>query len=329
MKLSVIIPIYNVENYLRRCLDSAIDLDLSDYEIVAVNDGSTDGSPAIAEEYASRYPGLFHLITTANGGLGHARNVGLSLAKGEFVLFLDSDDRLSPGALPEMLALLADDFDICFFDFITEDEQGRELSLTPGCNGPERFSLASYPELLFDRPNAWNKIWRRSLFSDCGVCFPDRMWYEDLATSPKLYLNTAKMRYVPKAWYRYLLRSGSITNSRNTKRNLEIISAVDSVLEYFRSAGAYEQYKPQLEYMAVYHQLLTASTRVNGIDWKTDVQEALLQDFLKKFPHFYENPYVKAESKKYRFLLHLIVNRRRWMLHQVMRANSIVKRRST
>ena len=81
--------------------------------------------------------------------------------------------------------------------------------------------------------------------------------------------------------------------------------------------------------MAVYHQLLTASTRVNGIDWKTDVQEALLQDFLKKFPHFYENPYVKAESKKYRFLLHLIVNRRRWMLHQVMRANSIVKRRST
>lgn len=329
MKLSVIIPIYNVENYLRRCLDSAIDLALSEYEIVAVNDGSTDGSPAIAEEYASRYPDLFHLITTANGGLGHARNVGLSLAKGEFVLFLDSDDRLSPGALPEMLALLSDDFDICFFDFITEDEQGRELSLTHGCNGPERFSLASYPELLFDRPNAWNKIWRRSLFSDCGVCFPDRMWYEDLATSPKLYLNTAKMRYVPKAWYRYLLRSGSITNSKNTKRNLEIISAVDSVLEYFRSVGAYEQYKPQLEYMAVYHQLLTASTRVNGIDWKTDVQEALLQDFLKKFPHFYENPYVKAESKKYRFLLHLIVNRRRWILHQVMRANSIVKRRST
>ena len=95
-KLTVMIPVYNVENYLKKCLDSVIYPELGDYEIVLVNDGSTDKSGEICDEYAQRFPALIRVITTPNGGLGKARDVGIDAARGEYILFLDSDDYLSP-----------------------------------------------------------------------------------------------------------------------------------------------------------------------------------------------------------------------------------------
>ena len=99
MKLSIIIPVYNTREYLAACLDSVLDTACNDYEIVIVNDGSTDDSGIIAAGYASRYPELIRVITTENGGLGAARNVGLEAAQGDYLLFVDSDDTLANGAL--------------------------------------------------------------------------------------------------------------------------------------------------------------------------------------------------------------------------------------
>ena len=98
MKLSVVIPIYNMERWLAACLDSVIDPACADYEILAVNDGSADRSGEIAADYAARFPALLRVIATPNGGLGHARNTGLEAARGDYLLFLDSDDTLAPGA---------------------------------------------------------------------------------------------------------------------------------------------------------------------------------------------------------------------------------------
>ena len=109
IKLSIVIPVYNVENYLAKCLDSVIYPALAGYEVIVVNDGSTDGSGAIAAEYAARYPGLFRRIDQEDGGLGAARNTGLEAAEGEFVCFLDSDDSLREKAGPEMLEKLEED----------------------------------------------------------------------------------------------------------------------------------------------------------------------------------------------------------------------------
>ena len=115
MKLSIVIPIYNTRDYLRACLDSVIIPELQDYEIILVNDGSTDDSGLIAAEYAGRYPERIRLIATENGGLGAARNIGLENARGEFLFFLDSDDRLCEGALPEMMAELTPQRDMISF----------------------------------------------------------------------------------------------------------------------------------------------------------------------------------------------------------------------
>ena len=102
MKLSIVIPIYNVRDYLASCIDSVLLPECEDYEIVLVNDGSTDDSGRIAAAYAARCPEKVRLITTENGGLGAARNVGLEHANGDFVFFLDSDDELPADALTKL-----------------------------------------------------------------------------------------------------------------------------------------------------------------------------------------------------------------------------------
>ena len=126
IRFSVVIPVYNVEKYLAKCLDSVIYPELEGYEIVVVNDGSTDSSLSVAEDYARRFPGLIRVISTENGGLGAARNVGLEAARGEFLLFLDSDDLLCEGALPEIMEKLKEDFDICIYGILSVTEEGVE-----------------------------------------------------------------------------------------------------------------------------------------------------------------------------------------------------------
>ncbi len=327
MKLSIIVPVYNVEKYLARCLDSLLVPGLEDYEIIAVNDGSTDSSGAILADYAARYPQRIKTVTTPNGGLGHARNTGLPLAGGDYVMFVDSDDSLRQGAVPEIMELLDGSFDILVFDFVSLNEEGRQLSRSYGCAKEGCFTLKEYPELLFDMPNACNKIWRRSLFTDTGIRFPDRLWFEDLATSPKLYLHCDRIRYVRRDWYLYLQRSGSITNNKAPERNLEMLTVIHSVLDHYRKSGCYEDYKPQLEYMAFYHELLTSSTRVNQIDPKSPVQDALLEDFLSLFPDYQKNKYVQNMPHKYKLLTDLIVHKRRKELHAVMKLNNIARRK--
>ena len=327
MKLSIVIPVYNTEAYLPACIGSVLDPSCDEVEIILVNDGSTDGSETACRDFCSRFPERIRMVTTENGGLGAARNVGLEMARGEFVLFLDSDDSLAPGAVPEMLAELGPERDIVICDFVCVDPQGKVLETLPGCKRSGAVSLKDYPELLLELPSGCNKICRRSLFLDSGIRFPGRVWYEDLRTMPKLYPLAGTIRYMPRAWYRYLQRGGSIMHAGKAERNLEIIAAVDGVLADFRERGLYARYEPQLCYMAFYHQLLTASTRVNLTDPKSPVQEALLEDFLRKFPDFQSNPYIRALGVKYRLLLRLILRREHRALHLVMRANEIIKHR--
>ena len=328
LKLSVIIPIYNVQEYLPACLDSVLDPKAEDYEIIAVDDGSTDRSGAIADEFAAAHPNQIRVIHTPNGGLGHARNTGLEAAEGKYLLFLDSDDTLARGALREILDSLDDSFDVGLFDFITVNESGRQLEYTSGCERQGRFTLEEYPQLLFAPPNAVNKLWRRRLFTESGIRFPDRQWFEDLATVPRLYLQAESFAVLGKPWYVYLQRSGSIMTSDKALRNREIITAVDTVLEAYRAAGLYERYEAELCRMALYHQLLTSCDRVALIDPKSPVLIELSEDFERKFPHWRENRYVQQMSKKYKLLLALIARRRFREVKTLMEANNRLRRKN-
>lgn len=301
------VPVYNTEEYLPACLDSVLTPVPGDCEIVVVNDGSTDGSLAVAEDYARRYPGLVRVISTENGGLGAARNVGLAAARGEFLLFLDSDDSLAPGALGEMLDACTEDRDLILFDLVSVNPDGSVIETLPGSKKQGARSLADDPALLLEYPSACNKLCRRSLFLDSGLRFPGRVWYEDLRTMPKLYLHTARIWACARPWYRYLLRPGSITNSAQLKRNLEILDAVDDLCAYYRAAGAYEACRAELDYLVFYNLFLTASVRVCLGDAKSPVLPQLRAALLERVPDWAENPYVRALPLKHRLLTKLLM----------------------
>ena len=321
-KLSVIIPVYNVEKYLAKCIESVLSPDALDYEIVIVNDGSTDASPAIAETYRARFPALITVVTTENCGLGAARNTGMAHSSGEFLYFLDSDDYLAPGGIEAICACLEEDFDLCIFDSITVGEDGRELKHVRGCRPGDTVSLEDYPELLLEIPNVWNKIYRRSLFADHGILFPGRAWFEDLRTVPKLYALAGKIVYKPEAWHRYLLRGGSITNSPNAARNREMIDAVDDLLSFYQEQGLYQKYRDVLEYLVFHSEFLTSAVRANLADVRSPVQEELMRDFLRRFPDYRRNPYIRKISAKHKLLTFLLLHRMRRSVHILMTLNN-------
>ena len=327
MKLSVVIPIYNVQDYLAACLDSVIVPGLGDYEIIAVNDGSTDSSRKVVGEYEEKYKPLLKVVDTPNGGLSHARNVGIDAAQGEYLLFVDSDDYLTEHAVREILQITEQDFDIAVFDFVHVDEDGKVTAGFDGSGKTERFTLKEEPEFLFSPHNAVNKIWKRSLFTESGICFPERLWYEDLATSPKLYALAGSILPVHRAWYCYLQRQGSITNNRSTARNDEMITVAALVLDWYRETGRYERYRDQLCYKFFYEEFLAAVCRANLIDPGSSVQAALRNDFIRNFPDYRENPYVRKAPKKYQLLERLIRAGNWKTVHAIMSLNKTVKGR--
>ena len=324
--LSIIIPVYNVAQYLPKCLDSVIYPGTEGYEIIAVNDGSTDASPEILEDYRRRYPQLLRIITKENGGLGSARNAALEPAEGEFLYFLDSDDYLAENAVKEILdACQKENFDICFFDSQTVNEDGKILEEMPGFHTEGSFRMEDDPDILLFRTNAFNKVFRRSLFLDNNIRFRDREWYEDVSCIPKLYAEAGAMYYRRRMTYNYLMRPGSIMNNRNLQRNMEIISAYTATITYYREKGIFAKYHEQLEYVCFYNILIAATVRVNLIDPNTEIQDRFLEFFTKEFPDYRKNRYFLAAPKKYRLLDFLITYRMHHAVHFLMSFNDKVR----
>ena len=333
IRLSIIIPVYNVEDYVAKCLDSLISPaveaisrgEAPDYEIIAVNDGSTDSSPVIVQDYANRYPQFIRLISTENMGQGHARNVGIDEAKGDYLYFIDSDDYLAPGAIDEMLRSIDGSFDILIFDSIAVNVDGGEISYYRGCSRTENINLKNFPELLLEKPICGGSICRKSIYTDNDIRFPSKVWFEDFRTLLKLYAFTDKIVYTPKAWHRYLQRSGSVTNNKNAERNLEIIPAVDDLTAFYTGLGRGEELADVLEYMTFHHEFLTASVRVNLADWRSDAQDKLREDFLGKFPRYASNPYVRTMSRKHKLLTTLLMHRQYLTVYIIMKLNNRLK----
>ncbi|NEY31720.1 glycosyltransferase [Streptomyces sp. PRKS01-65] len=183
-KLSLVVPVYKVQGYLPECLDSVLGQDYTDFEIIAVDDCSPDGSGAILDEYARRDARIHVIHLTENVGLGRARNAGLEKARGEYVLFLDSDDTLSEGALTAISERLAatGDPEILVFDYARTYWDGQvrpnQRADLLKSEGPDVFRLAERPQLLDLLQIVWNKAYRRDFITRTGLTFPPG-YYED------------------------------------------------------------------------------------------------------------------------------------------------------
>ena len=268
-KATVVVPVYNVEKYLEKCVDSILAQTEPDFELLLVDDGSTDGSGRLCDKLAEK-DGRVRVIHQKNQGLGGARNTGIQQAQGDWLLLVDSDDWIEPQTLEKtMEAGLREEADLVMFAYRSVDEGGRILQ-TYMENAPKDrgLPLEQQPALLLTSPSACIRLYRRELLERTGILFPPRVWYEDMRTTPKLLAEARQVVYLDYVGYNYFSRTGSITKNQNAARNREIVEAFDDLLPWFQRQGLFEKYRQELCYLVVYHAYLTASVRVLLIDKK-------------------------------------------------------------
>ena len=312
MKFSVVIPVYNVKDYLHRCVDSVLAQSFDDYEILLVDDGSTDGaSPAICDDYGAKYPDLIRVIHQENGGLGAARNTGIDAAKGDYLIFLDSDDYLLPGLLETASARLNQTAcDILDFGFQVVDESGHVRETHAGELPSDRpLTLQEHPQMLLVLPAAWRRVYKRELFLRSGVRYPSRVWYEDIRTTLKLFALADSVVSVDQPFYAYVVREGSITRNSNVTRNVEILEAFDDLREWFSSHGLWERYYQEFSRLAVDHILLAASVRVLRADPENELLDRFQAYMAEQFPDYMKNPYLAQLSAPHKLALKLLRGR--------------------
>ncbi|MEA2429443.1 MAG: CDP-glycerol glycerophosphotransferase, partial [Thermoleophilaceae bacterium] len=242
-RVSVVVPIYNVEPYLEECLASIAGQTFDDLEVIVVDDGSTDGSAAIAERFAARDP-RFRIITQENGGLGNARNTGADAATGEFLAFVDSDDVLPLHAYKT----LVDSLDETGSDFATGNVH--RLTKVGAVQSPflaaafartrPKTHVTQYRPLIADRIVP-NKLWRRSFWDAGGYRFPEGMLHEDIPVVVPAHFAAKSVDVISEPVYHYRIRAGedlSITQRRLEKRALlDRMKGIERVTEHLGKHG--------------------------------------------------------------------------------------------
>lgn len=310
--ISIVIPVYNVKDYLSRSVESILQNDTADCELLLVDDGSSDGSEKLCDEYAAAHPDLIRAIHQKNQGPGCARNTALAAAGGEWFLFLDSDDRLAPDGLKRLRQAIAEEpADVYSFQFYKEAMDGTATGQLAGETPTGiSFPLREHPEFLLSQPSCWLRLWNRSVFEKNGLSFPPVVWYEDIRTVTKLLACAEKIVHLPDRLYYYLDRPGSIMNSSQLPRNRDIMTAFDDILGWFREKGLFDCYRDELCALTVQHVLLAASVRVSRIDCRSEVLKELYDYTERAFPDWVDNPYSKRLPRLKRVALALVRRRR-------------------
>ena len=236
MKISVIVPVYNVENYLEKCLNSLVNQTLQEIEILVINDGSTDNSQKIIDVFQNKFPQKIKTFAKENGGLSDARNYGIDRATGEFLAFVDSDDYVSATMMEEMYGLAKKhEAEIVICNLQKVDENGivtQKLTQIP--NLPEKINLEKHFSVFSDVSYfACNKIFKRELFE--GKRFQKGMHFEDIELIPQLLLRCKTLAKTDAFHYQYLERINSISKS-HTEKGLDILKSVENVEKAFENS---------------------------------------------------------------------------------------------
>lgn len=239
-RLSVIVPVYNMEQYLRKCLDSIVNQTVKDIEIICVNDGSKDKSQAILGEYAKKDRRI-KVLKKSNGGLSSARNAGLKVAKARYVTFVDSDDWIEPDTYECVLAHINGADIVAFGTNVVGD------AMIDRRSADDEYYRVKYEGLhkLNDsmRLNmdvaAWNKVYRRDIIEEKRIDFPEGLLYEDYSFFWKYIVHCKNAFFIKERKYNYLRRDGSImqTTFSGNRRAIEHLPVFDGILRYYESCG--------------------------------------------------------------------------------------------
>ena len=279
--ISIIIPVYNVCDYLERCLESVIKQSYSNLEIILVNDGSTDNSGKICNIYSER-DNRITVIHKLNGGLSDARNVGLRAASGVFFSFIDSDDFIHRDFIQDLYRMIIEyhaDIAICGY------ERGNRETFSKKKKSNEEFVVFNSKEILHQwhskykhvETMAWNKLYRRELFEKNNIEYPVGYFNEDVQTTHLLVAEAEKIIITNKKLYYYFQRSGSITDGITNRKVNDNIFSQRKRLDFFKCNGYLEAYK------RLYIKLMKTFVYYCVFSDSEEIRNALFADFRQNY----------------------------------------------
>lgn len=297
LRFSIIIPVYNVEKYIRKCLDSIVAQTFSDYEVILVNDETPDNSMAIVQEYVDVDPIHFHVIHQKNKGPGGARNTGIAAARGEYLVFVDSDDYIRSDMLEGLdQKLHENECDMLMLDFFCVYDSGKM----------ERNNLWGLREGLYDATaekvylrcggQSWSKVINRDFYLKANVPFPEKIIYEDQVTW--ILLVKAQRVYLwNEAVYFYYIREGSCVHSKISARELDIIASIDLIRRRFIDDGLYDKHKYWIE-VTLLASLLNTFHKINMVDPDSELLIPIAEYTDQYFTAYDDNPYLSDWDRR-------------------------------
>ena len=311
-KISVIIPVYNTKKYIARCLNSIISQTFKDFEIIVIDDGSTDNSKNIIKDIMTKHTDVaINYIYQKNAGQAAARNLGISKAKGEYISFVDSDDYLDDTmfeALYKEAVKSNADIVVNAYRNVYEDNEYTFVS-----KNFKFWSEDNAVNYMVSNAAPWGKLIKTSILQDNHLDFPSGIYYEDVAIVPAYALYVNKISYVAEPHYNYLQRVGSVMNQTAYNKKFEdIFAALNNLKTEFDKAGKFETYKKELEYIYINHLLCAASQRFLLYDNLKEAKENVykISDIMKEnFPDCKKNIYFKNIARKTRLLGKFVYNK--------------------
>ncbi|MEV4338171.1 bifunctional glycosyltransferase family 2 protein/CDP-glycerol:glycerophosphate glycerophosphotransferase [Streptomyces sp. NPDC049590] len=307
-RLSLVVPVYNVQGYLVECLESVLGQDFRDFEIVAVDDCSPDGSGALLDEYAARDERIRVIHLSENVGLGRARNAALEEARGDYVLFLDSDDTLAPGSLAAIAERLtaAGDPDVLIYDYVRTYWNGEtrpnQKALLLKEAGPGVFSLAERPQLLSLLQIVCNKAYRRDFIAQEGLTFPPG-YYEDALWTFRSLITAERIAVLDRVCllYRQRREGGNIL-STVSRKHFDIFEQYRRVFEFLDTRADAERWRAPIFRKMVDHYLaiLERPGRLPR-DARAEFFHRAAADYRARTPAGFQKP-AGSRGKKYALL---------------------------
>lgn len=302
-KVSIIVPVYNVEKYLSECLDSLLAQTFGDFEIICVNDGSTDSSLDILNEYAAK-DNRIRIITQENAGPSKARNNGIDNAIGDYIYFMDSDDILDTTAIEELYGLaVEDDLDLIIFKLISfDDETGEEFTspyyemdfLAESVGGKVFSHNDLTPQDVYKiAVSPPGKLFKRDLIGD--LRFPEGVLFEDNPFFVECMFKAERAYFYEKYLYRRRIRRNSITTSHNRK-NMDFIPVSNMLIDITKRFDLYEKYREGL-FEKIMRNVYLRFSQI-GDEHKKEFFEMIKEDFLSKKDEYDNDEAVQNADEK-------------------------------
>lgn len=298
-KVSIVVAVYNLEEYLPRCLDALVNQTLQEIEILCVDDGSTDSAPQIVDEYAAKYPDKIKAFHKPNGGEFTTRNYGLERATGEYVTFVDTDDYVEPD-WAEKLYLAAKenyaDLAVCGFERI-DLNTGKVVGKDMTTHGHAVKEITGEDDFMVSiNPSPWNKIYKREKIKD--LRFQNFRGFNDMIFLASSYTKIKKVAYVPDILYHYYLRYDSQIHTVNEQDVKNFKKYLLELKELYIKENKYEEMKYVLDLLAFLHLGVSVMYRASydkKIDMKKMMKETI--EYLdENFTSWRKNPFLTFRS---------------------------------